>query len=647
MSIAKTDRRTPQKSSPAKRASSASSAVAALSDEQSFRRRRNHAQIEAMTGLILQAVGFPTRKHRDFICALQSTNSGNDARVPYTPFRRAHLTLAELMMCEGTPEARRKAVYREICVLRSFKRRTGVVLFDVKSGNEEEATEYIDYLTPAADAAVQRMLSSPLWKTDKKAAKREAVAWAVEQLPRCEIEEEPEGEEEEPPLAEYQEHVRRRILSELERAALKIEERGGDAELWARQVLKDALRELESRKKTAPARLDHSALRAVLDEEQEAGGDAEEAGGNTTGDRTVRPPLVDVAADEHQGPAHDHQGGADKTVRPPLAGAPLDEAATSPASAVEGADTFVRPPSENSSDSAAFALDETTLFTEERPAVASKPKTPLEAALAYARRGWPVFPLQHPDPHRGCSCIDALSCRSPGKHPRTRKGLKDASTDEAQIRRWWELYPLANVGLAMGRKSGLVAIDVDPRAGGDSSLCELLERYGELPQTLEAVTGGGGSHIFFAHPGVAFKNSSSALGEGLDVKTDGGYVVAAPSLHASGKRYSWRTRRTPAHLPGWLLKLLTTEKPPAPVKASAPRRAAAPIGAGSIIPQHSRNTQLFRLACSLRGAGAGYDEIERAVFEAYELRCVKEPEPIQPSELRKIARSAMRYQPGR
>ncbi|MET0650197.1 MAG: bifunctional DNA primase/polymerase [Pyrinomonadaceae bacterium] len=602
-----------------------------------------------MTGLILQAVGFPTRKHRDFICALQSTNSGDGARVPHTPFKRAHLTLADLMMCDGTPEARRKAVYREILVMRGFRRRTGVVLFDVKSGNEDEATEYVDYLTPAADAAVQRMLSSPLWKTDKPAAKREAVAWAVEQLPRCEIEEEPESEDEEPPLAEYQEHVRKRILSELEKAALKIEERGGDPELFVRQLMKDVLREQESRAKTAPARLDHSSLRAVLDEECEAGGDTAVAGGNTTGDSSVRPPSADVAADEHRGPAHEQREGADKTVRPPVADEPLVEATTSPARDEEGADKSVRPPSENSNNSAAFVLNEPTLFTQGHPEVASKPRTLLEAALAYARRGWPVFPLHHPDAHRGCSCIDAKACRSPGKHPRTRKGLKDASTDEAQIRRWWELYPLAGVGLAMGRKSGLVALDVDPRSGGDASLCELIEAHGELPTTLEAVTGGGGSHIFFAHPGVSFKNSSSVLGEGLDVKTDGGYVVAAPSLHASGKRYSWRTRRSPASMPGWLLKLLTTEKAPAPApaKAAAPRRAPATTGAGSIIPHHSRNSQLFRLACALRGDGAAYDEIERAVFDAYEQRCVKEPEPMSESELKKIARSATRYQAGR
>ena len=198
----------------------------------------------------------------------------------------------------------------------------------------------------------------------------------------------------------------------------------------------------------------------------------------------------------------------------------------------------------------------------------------------------------------------------------------------------------------MGRKSGLVALDVDPRSGGDASLCELLERYGELPETLEAITGGGGSHIFFTHPGVSFKNSSSVLGEGLDVKTDGGYVVAAPSLHASGKRYEWRTRRTPASMPGWLLKLLTIEKPPAPAKSPAPRRATASTQAGPLIPHRSRNTQLFRIACALRGDGASYEEIERAVFEAYEQRCVHEP-PMEPAELRKIARSASRYPAGK
>jgi hypothetical protein len=587
--------------------------VPTVADEQAFRRRRNHSQIEAMTGLILQAIGYPTRRHRDFICALQSTNSGNDARVPYTPFRRAHLTLADLMMCDGSPDTRRKAVYREIVVLRSFQRRTGIMLFNVVPGSDEEATEYIDYLTPAADAAVQRALSSPLWKTDKQAAKREAVAWAVEQLPRCDVEEDRDDDEGEEPLADYQLQVEQRIRGAIEKAALEIERRGGDPDEWARRLMKGLQNDLQSRAKTAPARLDHSSLRAVLDDESDASGeDGTDVSGNTTGDRTVLPPSADVPA--------------------------ID--------ARQGEDRFVLPPSENSGDSAPFSFSEPSLFDGEPVEVAPKRLTPLEAALAYARRGWPVFPLHHPDPHRGCSCIDANECRSPGKHPRTRKGLKDATTDERQVRRWWELYPLANVGLAMGRKSGLVAVDVDPRSGGDAAITELIERYGDLPNTLEAITGGGGSHILFAHPGVTFKNSSSVLGEGLDVKTDGGYIVAAPSLHSSGKRYSWRTRRRPSAMPHWLLNLLTAEsqKRATPATAGPRSRAPSPTQTGPMISEGSRNHRLFRIACSMRGNGSTHSEIEAELQEVNSSRCTP---PLDVDEVRKIAASAAKYTAGR
>jgi hypothetical protein len=563
--------------------------VPSVSDEQSFRRRRNHAQIEAMTSLILQQVGYPTRRHRDFICALQSTNSGNDAKVPYTPFRRAHLTLADYMRLDGPPETRRKAVYREIVTLRRFQKRTGVMLFHVTPGGEEEATEYIDYLTPAADSAVQRCLSSPLWQTDKQAAKREAVEWAVGQLPRVDVEEEPEPGSKELPLAEYEQDAERRLRGAFERTALEIERRGGDAEQWVRSLMRGLQQDLESRKKTAPARLDYSSL-ASLDDEDESGKTA------TAG-----------------------QGGEDGTVLPPR---------------------------ENPSNFELFSLSEPSLFSGEDGAGPPPQLTPLEAALAYARRGWPVFPLHHPDPHRGCSCLDALECRSPGKHPRTRKGLKDASTDEAQIRRWWELYPLANVGLAMGRKSGLVAVDVDPRSGGDASISELIEVYGGLAETLEADTGGGGSHIFFSHPGVTFKNSSSALGEGLDVKTDGGYVVAAPSLHSSGKRYRWRNRVMPAEMPSWLLKLLTAEKQkPVAASGSVPRsRPSITAHHRPIIAEGSRNHRLFRVACAMRGNGSGQAEIEAELLGVNAFRCRP---PLDPEEVRKIAASAAKYPPGR
>jgi hypothetical protein len=487
-----------------------------------------------MTGLILQAVGFPSRRHRDFIAALQGVNTGEDARVPYTPFRRAHLTLAAHMQIEGSSDTKRKAVYRETVVLRAFTKRTGILLFHVTPGKEDEATTYVDYLTPAADAATQLALSSPLWQTDKQKAKQEAVAWAVGQLPRVDPEaEDPEGA---PPLPldAYEAAQDARLCRSVETVADEVAKRGGDDDLWLERHIKALVKIKASRKKTAPARDDHHSLRRLLDDERDAAGtDRSEVSGNTTGDNSVRtPPATPQTAD-----------------------------------VVEVRTKVSAPPAE------------------EEPASAEKEPELGAAALAYARRGWAVFPLHSPDPSRGCTCSLGPACKSPGKHPRTRRGLKDATTDQAQIREWWRRFPEANIGLATGEASGLVAVDVDHRAGGGASLTQLLEARGSFPETLESETGGG-HHIFFSHPGVSFKNSSSVLGEGLDVKTDGGYVVAAPSLHASGRRYRWTSKKRPARMPQWLLTSLTSERAkPTEAKGSKarPRTSAAggaPICAG-------------------------------------------------------------------
>lgn len=558
--------------------------VPTVADEYAFRRRRTHAHIEAMSGLILQAIAYPTRRHRDFICALQSANSGNDAKVPYTPFRRAHLTLADYMKYDGSPETRRKAVYREICCLRRFQRTTGIVIFHVTSGNEEEATEYIDYLTPLADAAMQRALSSPIWKTDKAEAKRQAVAWAVSMLPRIPIEEETEAESKELSLHDYERTQEERFYQSIERTADEIEKRGGDHR-WIERVAQQLLRIASSRKKTAGARRSDSTLSAAGEPAAAVeGGTAEGSGDLYNVGQNCPPPPAAESGD-------DIQGGEDSSVLPP----PL----------------------------------------------------PGDAALEYARRGWHVFPLHSPDSERGCSCAAGKECRSPGKHPRTRQGLKDATTNEAQVRAWWRKWPQANVGLAMGKISGLVALDVDPRSGGDTSLAELFDEHGTFPATREALTGGGGFHFLFAHPGVKFKNSSSVLGEGLDIKTDGGYIVAVPSLHASGKRYEWRGTAEPSPLPAWLLTLLTAgrTRPESKTTTAPPRRAAmAASGGGAYIAYGDRNKRLFRIACALRGNGATREELEAALAEAYEERCEKTP-PMGPDEFRKIASSAMRYQP--
>ena len=161
---------------------------------------------------------------------------------------------------------------------------------------------------------------------------------------------------------------------------------------------------------------------------------------------------------------------------------------------------------------------------------------PLDAALAYADRGWLVFPCHSPIA-LGCSCRRA-ECSSPGKHPRVAGGLKAASHNTDAILRWWNRWPHANVGVRTGAESGLVVIDVDPRHGGLQSLELLLARH--RPARGPVVrTGSGGMHLFFRHPGEPVRNTAGALGGGLDVRGDGGYVVAPPSRHATGHLYRW------------------------------------------------------------------------------------------------------------
>ncbi len=203
---------------------------------------------------------------------------------------------------------------------------------------------------------------------------------------------------------------------------------------------------------------------------------------------------------------------------------------------------------------------------------------PGQAALVYARQGWPVFPCHHPT-RRGCSCGNA-DCASPAKHPRTRRGLHDAATNEEVVRRWWRSWPQANVAVRTGAvtgatRPGLVVVDVDPPHGGEESLNALLSKNGPLPDTATVRTGSGGMHLYFAHAGGPIRNSASTrLGSGLDVRADGGYVIAPPSRHASGVTYRWGPVRDLAPLPGWLVdRLVAAEfKPPQAPDAGQVRR---------------------------------------------------------------------------
>lgn len=166
-------------------------------------------------------------------------------------------------------------------------------------------------------------------------------------------------------------------------------------------------------------------------------------------------------------------------------------------------------------------------------------------ALAAAERGWSVLPLVP----RGKAPLGRLVSR----------GVKDATTDPDRIRKWWRREPEANVGVATG--GGLVVVDIDE--GGEKSVRQLEANHGPLPPTVESVTGRG-RHLFLrVDPGQRVPCSAGKLGAGLDVRGDGGYIVAPGSVHPSGAIYEWRTAPDEAPLaplPAKWLELLVAER---------------------------------------------------------------------------------------
>ena len=170
----------------------------------------------------------------------------------------------------------------------------------------------------------------------------------------------------------------------------------------------------------------------------------------------------------------------------------------------------------------------------------------LEAALRYGARGWRVLPLKPRD-----------------KTPMLKDWVTLASADAAQIKRWWAAQPKANVGIATGSGSGVVVLDVDVAEGhgGEASLKALEDKHGPMPPTLTAVTGSGGYHLFFRYPAeLDVRNSAGKLGAGLDVRGNGGYVVAAPSIHPNGEAYHWLDEAgAVAELPTWWRQMVLNE----------------------------------------------------------------------------------------
>lgn len=245
----------------------------------------------------------------------------------------------------------------------------------------------------------------------------------------------------------------------------------------------------------------------------------------------------------------------------------------------------------------------------------------LDLALKYSTLGWQTFQLKERDKVPAVKWADV------------------ATAEENMLLGWWEHNPKANLGVATGKRSGIVVLDVDKDKGGYESLMELQDRYGRLPVTPVSKTGSGGEHIYFVYPGnVEIRNSAGKLGPGLDVRGNGGYVVAPPSIHPNGNRYEWVVlpSQTPlAEMPEWLIELLH-EKQAATIEP-------ARVFVDGMIPDGQRHDIFVRLAGSMRRKGFSAEAIYQALLVENNTRCVT---PAPPEHILEIAQDiATRYEP--
>lgn len=258
----------------------------------------------------------------------------------------------------------------------------------------------------------------------------------------------------------------------------------------------------------------------------------------------------------------------------------------------------------------------------------------VEYALHYAKLGFAVFPV--------CST---------NKKPHTPHGCKDAKTDIGAIKAWWERWPNASIGIATGEAShGLVVVDLDQDddkgLDGYTELEKWQKENGELPETWRSITGRGGYHLFFFSKDKQYQNRAGLL-DGIDVRGEGGYIIAPPSLHPNGRRYEWEISPEDgipmAQVNDTVDKLLTWKLAKAAGESGSRDPDRVKFELPEVIPSGQRNDLLFRYACSLQAKGIPNDAIYDYVNLANQNRCNP---PVDAEEVATIVSSAIGYEKG-
>ena len=223
-------------------------------------------------------------------------------------------------------------------------------------------------------------------------------------------------------------------------------------------------------------------------------------------------------------------------------------------------------------------------------------KSMLEIALHISNEfGFSVFP-----------CRETPQGNKKAKSPYTKRGYKDASRDEEQIRSWWHSFPKAMIGVPTGRENGIFVVDIDvrPDKDGEASFNEF--GIGD-PHTCQTITMSGGRHLIFTYPtGHDLGISNGKYGDGIDTRGNGGYIIWAGSATTEGA-YSYREGFGPEagfnDMPDALLKIMLSDD-----------AEPAPLLFNDVIPDGQRNSTLFKEAVSLAGKGVAPEVVTQHVL---------------------------------
>jgi hypothetical protein len=548
--------------------------------------RRSYQHVAAVVNRLLNRImqGLDEEGRKAFkpsvfhtVHALHAFFHGQDLSKPGRALMKSHQWVTPYFDYTGKTENAAKFMGSRLDALRAAEEACGREFVTVKRADEDQLFTWYQ-AHPLLDAAesvyFKARQSEDYWKNPRAAVTDELLDEAINALPVVTVEERPEPEAVEAACGhpagsgECDECERwaagdlateavvkgmwTKVMTAAERALVKEFDSGGDPELAAQR---HAAKIIEIGKHIKQ-KLARERLRDVMHPASRPA-DPPHSGKDSVTDFEVDPPGD---------PREISLGGAPEA-------APVQEFAEAP---------FSETPEEAESDALPYALN-------------------------MAAQGIAVFPV-YGCTDGVCHCPEGSECRSAGKHPipaLTPRGVKNATEDEAAIRRWFAKEPHANLAWAMGGPLRLLGVDVDPRSGGDASLCDLVEAHGDdWLETFTVRTGSLGNHFVFRLP-EGVEPHRAKLAPGIDLKAEGGYLVAPPSVHSSGRRYEVEKNVYIAEAPAWLVEELTRaegEAPRVPVDFQAYRDRKASAG-GTAIVEGERNERLFRVGCALWGKG--------------------------------------------